>query len=104
MSTNTIGGSMTDHTDIVERLTGRTLVVHGGVRGAQYGWNMTVEDSAMHRDAAAEITRLRAEAEALRKALQGLLYEDGGSLAMSKDNPLCVAARAAIAATKEQQA
>ena len=47
---------MTDHTDIVERLNG-FIACDGG-------------DLADVEEAAAEITRLRAEAEALRKALQ----------------------------------
>lgn len=58
---------MTDHPDIVERLQLRMLVQHGGPKGMDYGWNLQEYDSEMHREAAAEITRLRAEAEAMGK-------------------------------------
>lgn len=50
---------MTDHTDIVERLNKR----------ASYEYATWGDDSTA-REASAEITRLRAEAEALRNALQ----------------------------------
>lgn len=79
---------MTDHPDIVERLS---ELADG------------YEEIAELDEAAAEITRLRAEAEALRKALEvaDRTFAENGLIA-------CHAARqeirAAIAATKEQQA
>jgi hypothetical protein len=41
--------------------------------------------------------RLIAAAPALLEALQGLLHEDGGSLAHAASHPKCIAARAALA-------
>ena len=41
--------------------------------------------------------RLIASAPDLLEALQSLIHNDGGSLAFSAGNPVCVAARAAIA-------
>lgn len=48
-----------------------------------------------------ENARLFCGARRLLAALKSLLHEDGGSLAMSKGNPACVEARAALAATRE---
>ena len=86
---------MTDHPDIVERL-----------RDKSGKWINGLYDE----EAAAEITRLRAEAEALKKAAVELLYavdtrhENVPPLKYTIPYAGVNALRAAIAASKEQQA
>lgn len=93
---------MTDHPDIVERL-----------RDKSGKWINGLYDE----EAAAEITRLRAEAEALRKAAVNAhaLMESNRVFLLSREkvkypegidlwDETADALRAAIAATKEQQA
>jgi hypothetical protein len=45
----------------------------------------------------ANAERIREAAPELLEALESLLHEDGGSLAYSGGNPVCIAARSAIA-------
>jgi len=91
---------MTDHPDIVERLISDAVFARG--------INLFELPEDLD-EAAAEITRLRAEAEALRKALLAIVdkdftffdgYVDRHSITYGEIQQ----ARAAIAATKEQQA
>lgn len=50
---------------MVERLRLRTLVQHGGPKGMSYGWNLTENDSELHRDAAEQLTRLAGDRQVL---------------------------------------
>lgn len=61
---------------LVERLRLRTLVQHGGPRGMDYGWNLQVHDSELHRDAAEcllELLRWKSIHALRLEALEGLL-------------------------------
>ena len=57
--------SLEKATDIVDRLRLRSFEEHGGPGGIMTGWNLSEQDSELHRDAADEIARLR---EALIRA------------------------------------
>jgi hypothetical protein len=47
--------------DVIEQLRLRILTIHGGTADPrQHAWNLTHGDSLMHREAVAEIERLRA--------------------------------------------
>ena len=91
---------MTDHPDIVERLLTCSR--------REFPRDASEAAKRIERDAA-EITRLRAEAEALRKALEW--YSQRAVPAFHPDSPghcddgyFARKTLAAIAATKEQQA
>lgn len=84
---------MTDHPDIVERLTNWADDDREGPLS---------HHKRIQFEAVAEITRLRAEAEALRKAL--VLVMDYPDVRKYLGSQVANVADAAIAATKEQQA
>lgn len=91
---------MTDHTDIVERLKHFCTDWDGSAMD-----DHTTPMDGLHcielREAAAEITRLRAEAEALRKALRDLIVlESDGHHASENSIEAWERAHAALDATK----
>ena len=104
---------MTDQADIVKRLTSTSVVIGNLPKLPGYnGSVLTIDDEEAARCAAdidagiAEITRLRAEAEALRKALNVSIIAMRAPLDDWKGEleRKALDACAAIAATKEQQA